>query len=414
MSHTDPLYRPPLIRLANRGGPLVASLGLISTSLDTKALMAEASRRARLTDFGPEDFVEPLEILCRSYLEEAKLNFVGIMSARTYLLRLLTNRLLMERDRRAHPQVAEQEITAPVYILGLPRTGSTLLFELLASDPRLRAPLSWEVMLPSPPPVAGVRDRRIRQVQRLLDWVDRIAPEFKKIHPVGAELPQECIAMSAQAFRSIQFHTTNYVPHYQAWLDSADLVPAYQYHRRMLQQFQARTPTARWLLKAPGHLFGPEALLATYPDAHIIQTHRDPLKVLGSIASHCASLRQAFSEDIDLEDIGATWSRLWALGLERTLAFRAANPALESRFLDVRYAELIANPFAVLEGIYAHLGLPFAPEIRARMEHYLVEHRQGRHGQHQYSLERYGLDPEREWARFKAYAESYGIEREAA
>ena len=119
----------------------------------------------------------------------------------------------------------------------------------------------------------------------------------------------------------------------------------------MLKQFQASTPTGRWLLKAPAHLFGPEALLATYPDARIIQTHRDPLKVLGSIASHCASLRQAFSEDIDLEDIGATWSRLWALGLERTLEFRSANPVLESRFLDVRYAELVSDPFAVLEGI---------------------------------------------------------------
>ncbi len=375
--------------------------------------MEEASRRARLTDFGPQDFVEPLEILTRSYVEEAKLNFVGMMSARTYLLRLLANRLLMERDRRVHPEVAEQEITAPVTILGLPRTGSTLLFELLATDPRLRAPLSWEVMLPSPPPVAGVHDRRIRQAQRLLDWVDRIAPDFKKIHRVGATLPQECIAMCAQAFRSIQFHTTNYVPSYQAWLDTADLEPAYRYHRRMLQQFQARTATGRWLLKAPGHLFGPAALLAIYPDAQIIQTHRDPLKVLGSIASHCASLRQAFSEDIDLEDIGATWSGLWALGLERTLEFRRNNPGCESRFLDVRYADLVANPFAVLEGIYDHLDLSFTAEVRARMQEYLDINRQARFGRHQYRLEDYGLDPEQEWPRFQAYAVGYGVEREA-
>ncbi|MEJ2132056.1 MAG: sulfotransferase [Gammaproteobacteria bacterium] len=414
MNYKDPRYRPIHVRLANRAGGALASLGLIRTELGASALLDEASRRTGLSDFGPEDFIEPLEILTRSYLEEARLNFVGVASARTYLLRLLTNRLQMERDRRAYPEVAGQEIVSPVYILGLPRTGSTLLFELLATDPRLRAPRSWEVMLPSPPPAPGRRDPRIRRAQRLLDWVDRIAPEFKKIHPIGAELPQECIAMSAQAFRSIQFHTTNDVPSYQRWLDGADLEPAYRYHRRMLQQFQALMPTERWLLKAPGHLFGPGALFATYPDAHVIQTHRDPLKVLGSVASHCASLRQAFSEHVDMADIGTTWSRLWAIGLERTLEFRRTHPAHASRFLDVRYAELVSDPLAVVQRIYAHIGLAMTEAARAGMARYLAEHRQGRHGRHEYRLADYGLDPEREWSRFETYAQRYGIEREAA
>lgn len=414
MSHKQFWYRPAHIRLANAAGGALAAAGVIGTDLGARALMDDASQRTGLTDFGPDDFIEPLEILTHAYAEEAKLNFVGLVSARTYLLRLLTNRLLMERDRALHGEIARQKITAPVYILGLPRTGSTLLFELLATDLRLRAPLSWEVMLPSPPPVPGDDGGRVRRARRLLAWVDRIAPEFRQIHPVGAELPQECIAISAQAFRSIQFHTTNYVPSYQAWLDTADLEPAYRYHRRMLQHLQARTPTERWLLKAPGHLFGPQALLATYPDARFIQTHRDPLTVLASIASHCASLRQAFSEEVDLREIGAEWSRLWALGLERTLEFRRANPGLEERFLDVRYAEFTADPFAVLERIYTHLDLDFTPETRARMQAYLERHRQARFGRHRYRLEDYGLDPEREWARFAAYAEGFGVEREAA
>ena len=386
-------YRPFHIRLANAGGALVTSMGCMERTLNPDDLLGLASRRTGLDDFGPGDFLEPFRLLVDCYNNEARLNFVGRMSAKTYLLQLLENRLRVERDRRQHPEITRQEIQSPVCILGLPRTGSTLLFELMAQNPALRAPTSWEVMLPSPPPRAErfQDDPRIRKAQRMFDWVDRIAPHFKHIHEVGARRPQECLPITSQAFRSIQFHTTNNVPTYQAWLNRADLVPAYQYHRRMLQHLQAFGPQGTWLLKAPCHLFGIEALFRVYPDARIVQTHRDPVRVIGSISSHCVSLRQAFSEHLDLATIGKTWCWLWSLGLELTMRFRRNHPELEHHFLDLPYEELTANPVAAVQKIHEHFGLPFNREAFARTRDYLAAHPKDCHGTHRYRLEDYGL-----------------------
>jgi hypothetical protein len=401
----NPRYRPLPVRVANTIGAAAASLRLVHRDMDTDELLEQARRTTGLDDFGPDDFLEPLRLLVRCYNSEAELNFIGRMSARTYLLQLLENRLLLERDRTAHPEITEQQIASPVFILGLPRTGSTLLFELMAQNTALRVPLSWEVMLPSPPPRAETfqYDPRIKKAQRMLDWVDRIAPEFKHIHEVGARLPQECLPIMTQAFRSIQFHTTNNVPTYQAWLNSVDLTPAYEYHRRMLQHFQAFGPQGAWLLKAPAHIFGIEALFKVYPDARILQTHRDPVKVIGSIASHCVSLRQAFSEHLNLEGIGSTWCCLWSMGLERTLKFRREHPELADRFLDVSYEDISSDPVAAVQRIHELFDLRFEDEAMGQARAYLAAHRKGRHGVHRYQLEDYGLSPARVGARFEGY-----------
>ena len=386
-------YRPLPIRLTNWVGCLAPSAAWTERILNPDRLMDLARRRTGLEDFGPADFQEPFRLLVECFNTEARLNFIGRLSARTYLLQLLENRLRLEEDRNRHPEIARQEIKAPVVILGLPRTGSTLLFELMAQNHALRVPMSWEVMLPSPPPRMETfqTDPRIGKAQRMFDWVDRIAPDFKHIHEVGACRPQECLPITAQAFRSIQFHTTYNVPTYQAWLNTADLTPAYDYHRRMLQHFQAFGPGGIWLLKAPAHLFGIEALFRIYPDARIVQTQRDPVEVIGSISSHCVSLRQAFSEHLDLDTIGSTWCWLWSLGLERTLKFRRDHPELTHRFVDFDYEDLMANPVASVRRIHERFGLPFDREALGRVRDYLVAHPRNRHGAHRYRLEDYGL-----------------------
>jgi hypothetical protein len=211
---------------------------------------------------------------------------------------------------------------------------------------------------------------------------------------VGARLPQECLPITAQAFRSIQFHTTNHVPTYQAWLNTADLTPAYTYHRRMLQHLQAFGPRGTWLLKAPCHVFGIEALFRVYPDARIVQTHRDPTRVIASISSHCVSLRQAFTEHLDLPAIGATWCWLWSLGLERTLAFRRDHPELKHRFLDLPYDELTTDPVAAVRRIHERFGLPFNREALGRCRDYLAAQPGRGRKPHRYRLEDYGLTTE--------------------
>jgi len=398
-------HRPLHIRLLNRFGSIGRNAECFGQSLDAAQLLEQARKRTGLDDFGVEDFVEPLRRLIDSYNSEARLNFVGWLAARSHLLQLLENRLRIEHDRKQHSQIADQEIHSPVVILGLPRTGSTLLFELMGQNPEFRSPLSWEVMLPSPPPRVDTfhSDARIARVRRLLGFVDRLAPDFQRIHPVGAGLPQECLPMLAQAFRSLQFHTTHNVPGYQAWLDAADLTPGYSYHRRMLQQFQAFGPRGIWLLKAPAHLFGIDALFRVYPDARIIQTHRDPVKVVGSICSHCATLRQAFSDHLDLADIGSTWCKLWSSGLQKAIRFRRDHPELAERFLDVYYEDLQEDPMAAVRRVYRHLGLGLGSQAVRIAHDHLKEHPQNAHGVHSYRVEDFGLAPDAVRACFDGY-----------
>ncbi len=380
-------HRPAWLRVVNALGRPLAMRQLTMDSL-----MRTAARRARSDDFGT-GFETGLARLLDALNGEARLNLVGWLAARTYLLQLLTNRALLEADRRRHLEIEVARVRAPLVITGLPRTGSTLLFDLLAQDPRLRAPMTWEATLPSPPPRAATFhcDGRIRRTQRMLDQIDRIAPRFQATHPVGATLPQECIAITAHAFQSIVFHILNDVASYQRWLNDQPLTAAYDYHRRFLQHLQAFAPEGRWLLKAPGHLFGLDALFGVYPDALVIVMHRDPTTVMASLASHCASLRQAFSERLDLRAIGRSWTDLWALGWRRQTSFRQRRPELDNRFLDVTYDDLMAAPMEQVAHIYSHFDLAFDDQLRQRMMAYLAAHPQHGHGRHTYALEDFDL-----------------------
>ena len=265
--------------------------------------------------YGAWDFAEPLERLLKSYRDEAALTTLGRITVRELIVSLLDNLLRMEAERAANPSIEQQRIAAPVFIIGLPRTGTTHLHGLISEDPANRAPLTWEVMYPAAPRSAADVARARSQAGTRLDWANRLAPEFMRIHPIAPDLPQECIAITAQVFMSIQFHTTHDVPSYQDWFEDASQRLGFDFHHRFLQHLQAKTtamdggsaanagaicgPGARWVLKAPGHLFALEGLLERYPDARIVHTHRDPLRVMASMASHATVLRRAFSDDAD-------------------------------------------------------------------------------------------------------------------
>jgi hypothetical protein len=388
--------RPFWLEVVNSGGGLLRRARVLSLTIDAAALKAAARRAVRLEDFGPDDFEQPLDLLARSCESEARLNFIGRCLMRSYLTRLLEHRLLLERDRRRHPEIAEQQIRAPIFISGLPRTGSTLLFELMGRNPALRAPRTWEVMFPSPPPRRENfdRDPRLPATRRQLNWLDRMAPEFQRIHAVGPARPQECIAITAHAFRSIEFYTMCNVATYQAWLNTADLGPAYECHYRLLQHFQAFGPRGRWVLKAPAHVFNLEALFRRYPDAQVVHLHRDPVEVLGSLLSLGAHLRGVFSDQVDRERLGETWCGLWAMGLKRMWDFRRQHPELRDRFHDVLYRDLVRDPLAAVEALHRRLDAPFSAAARERVAAHLAANPKGKHGVHRYRLEDYGLTPD--------------------
>ncbi|MGH7392449.1 MAG: sulfotransferase [Candidatus Rokuibacteriota bacterium] len=405
-----------LVRAFNTLGHALERVGLPVVDFDRESIVGEARARAGLHDFGGDEFHEPLRRLLEGYRTEARFTAVGRLAARRDTVSLLANRLRLVEDRRRHPAIADEAIRRPLFIVGLPRTGSTLLHHLLAQDPASRVLQAWEVMFPSPPPERSryETDPRIRRAERQLRWLDRMAPEFKAIHPLGARLALECIALMSYSFLSSRFHTTYHVPSYQEWLEQQDLRPAYELHRRALQHLQWRAPAERWILKAPSHLYGLDALFETYPDAVVVQTHREPLVVLASVASLTAVLQGAFTDRLDLGEIGHEVTRRWANGLERAVHLRQSGRVPGDRFLDVHYHDLLADPITVIRGIYARFDVPFTEEAERRMRRHLAGNPQGKNGMHRYSLATFGLDPEELTHRFKAYREHFGIRAERA
>jgi len=392
----------------NTGGRALRKLGAEPPSLELEDLLRAAERRAGASDLGVWPIEEPIERLLDSYRREAELTTLGRITVRELLVSLLENLLRLETERVANPDVERQAIADPVFIIGLPRTGTTHLHGLMSQDPDNRVPFTWEVMYPAARGTTAAEIDPVRaRTQARLDWANRLAPEFMRIHPIAPDLPQECIAIHAQAFMGIQFHTTHNVRSFQDWFerDSQDL--AYDFHRRLLQHLQAHRPGTRWVLKAPGHLFSLGALLRRYPNARIVQTHRDPLRVIASMASHATVLRRAFSDNADPREIAADWADRWARALDDFLAVRdRANPA---QFLDVAYESIERAPLETVERVYDFLGWPLTTTARAAVERFLAANPKDKHGVHRYTLEQFGLDPATLARRFRSYSERFEL-----
>jgi Sulfotransferase family len=405
-----------VIRAVNAAGRGLRRFGVEPVSLEERSLLEAACRETGLEDFGGDEFREPLRLVLHALQTEARLTLLGRLVARHDLLGLLTNRLRLTEDRKRHPGIAGQRIARPMFIIGLPRTGTTLLHHLISQDPASRAPRTWEVMAPSPPPedTGDETDPRIDRAERQLRWLDWLAPEFKAIHPVGARLAIECIAILSHSFLSSRFHTTYRVPSYQAWLKKQDMRPAYAYHRRFLEHLQWRTRGDRWVLKAPAHFYALDSLFAIYPDALVVQTHRDPRTALGSVASLTLSLQSAFAGPLDLAEIGREVVQSWTEGLARAMRVRQAGTIPAERFFDIHYHDLIADPIGTIRRIYTHFGLQLTAEAERRMRGHLAGNPQHKHGRHAYDLKRFALDGPSIDQSFRPYREFFAVDPEPA
>ncbi len=399
-------HRPLAVQLLNRAGGLLEKAGLLKLRAEESALMDAARKQTGLSDFGDDAFREPLRRLLASLENEARLNLMGKLAARQEIQQLLVNRLHLQRDRKAYPAIAEQKIVSPLFIIGLPRTGTTLLHSLLAQDPQNRVPLTWEVMYPSPPDKTDVK-QRIARTKSNLAWLDRLAPAFKSIHLTGAELPQECVAIMSHAFMSDEFDTLFNVPSYRSWFESCDMRPAYACHREFLQHLQFRLPAKHWVLKAPAHMLSLGALFDTYPDARIVQTHREPLDVIASTASLTVVLRSIFSDHVDPALIGREMSQFWAEMLETFMQLRENHPP--GRFFDLNYQEIVQDPLDAVRRLYLHFGDELSPEAEQRMRDFMVKNPKDKHGAHRYTMEQFGLDRAAESPRFDRYRERFQI-----
>lgn len=405
-STTFALSRTPLpVRVLNGCGEFLESAGFNRTAFDAESLIEEAKRRSGLAEFGAGEIREPLRRLLRSCFEEARLNLVGRLALRSDVVQTLCNRLRIERDRAAVSEIRVQRIVEPIVIIGLPRTGTTLLHTLLALDPDNRAPLTWEVMDP-PSLVQSEGDQaHIRRTARNLQYLNWLAPKFRNVHAVGALLPQECLGIMSYAFMSDQFDTMYNVPSYQAWLESQDLSPAYEFHHRFLQHLQVRDGEKRWILKAPTHMFSARELLTVYPEARIIQTHRAPMEVIASVASLMTILRSVFSNSVDPFVIGRQMADYWSGALNRFMHHRESIPS--ERIADLHFTEIQRDPMAAVRRIYEQFEMELSGEAESRMRDYLARQPAEQHGCHRYELGQFGLSAEAEAPRFEAYCERF-------
>lgn len=364
-------------------------------------LHASARKITGLDDFGADDYSDGLEALLDSYAREAALTPAGNKAQRALLRGGLVARLWSEDAWRRHPGHADVPLERPIFVTGLPRTGTTALHRLLTADPAHQGLEVWlaEVPRPRPPRDTWADDPVYRAIDAGYRRHHVENPEFMGVHYIAADTVEECWQLLRQSMRSISFESLAHVPSYSAWLAGQDWTPAYRRHRRNLQLIGMNDPGRRWVLKNPSHLFALDALLAVYPDALVVQTHREPRTAMASMCSLAAHATDGWSDVFTGATLGRDQLDLWSRGLAAFRAERARHDP--ARFADVHYDDFVRDPIGTVESVYARFGLPFGDDARAAMERLQAESAGGAaRPSHRYSLADFGLTPEEVDERF--------------
>ncbi len=381
--------------------------------LDEASLLAEAERATGLSDYGDDLWREPFGVYIKSLEEEAQLTLMGRLMARNDVILWLSTRLRVTDLLKRHPEILDEQIRAPMFIVGLPRSGTSILFELLWQDPAVGVPLMWEALQPCPPPEAETyaSDPRVEQAHHLFTQWSRVAPEFAGMHEMRGDIPSECGLLMAGTFISDHNASLHQTHSYSAWLASADYLPVYEYHKQILQILQWKNPRERWLLKAPEHQVHLDTLLAVYPDARIVQTHRDPLKCMASTTSMMGTLYYMRSDAPFNAEMfeNIIMGEATAQRLEHVMKQRESEVVPAHNIADSRYQDLMDDPIACIERTYTHFGMTLTDIARARMLDYLAEKPRGKFGAHTY-----GVDEARSSERvlFARYQAAYNVPNE--
>ncbi len=378
-------------------------------------LHASATRLTGLTDFGADEYVDGLAVLLSSYTRDEKLTQLGQKMSRVFLRDALAARLLSEDAWQRYPEHAAVKVEQPIFLMGLPRTGTTALHRLLTADPVHQGLELWLTQLPQPRPPREqwADDPFYVQMQEGYRQHHVEHPEFMGLHHLGADQPEECWRLLCQSMRSISFECLAHLPTYSSWLQSKDWTDAYRRHRRNLQLIGLNDTGKRWVLKNPSHLFALDELLSVYPDALIIQTHRLPRVVIGSACSLSAHATAGWSEKFVGAVIGADQLELWGRGLDEFMACRARYD--QSRFCDVWYDDFVTDPIATVESIYEYFKLELTGAAADAMRKMAAESvasgagvRRDASWRHHYSLEDFGLTAEQVDERFAGYLGTRG------
>jgi hypothetical protein len=403
----DRYRRPDWVRRVNAMGPAAGGAARL-VPLDVGELVDHARTSTGVQepgDLGDGDWEGRLRALVDA-VNGSDLHAVGRLMTREEMLRCLRTRLLLADDRRRRPAVADEVIEAPVVVTGPARSGTTILFELLGLDPGLRTPIATDVMHPVPPAGTSEHERRAMTEAEQELWAD-VQPEFAALHELRSDLPVECITICAPSFAGS--HWSMVLTDQGSW--SGDVAADLAFHRAVLQAVQHGRPSRRWLLKTPGYVFMLDDLLAAYPDACVVLTHRDPAKTMPSTVSTTAMVQWLRTDRVDLDGLSPLIGAVFSDALN-AIARRRRDGSLPGVYGDVLFAELMDDPVAAIDGAYAAVGRELTDEHRAAVTRYLEAKPRGKHGTHRYTAEEWGFDAATLHAELAPYISYFGVPTE--
>ena len=380
-------------------------------------LLAQARERTGFDDFGDDSFHEGLVALIDGADAAGTFNELGVAVLHDQAVGFLANRLAVEDCYQANPEIAEQEIAAPLFGLGMPRTGSTALSFLLAQDPRARSLLTWEANSPTPPPEPATYDTdpRIAEAAIQISLIDEMAPKFTSMLPSSPTGPTECLQILCLDFRSAMFAALGDNRHYDDWFAQCDMGSAYRYHERVLKLLQWKFEPRPWRLKTPAHMQSIDALLEVYPEATFVMTHRDVAQVIPSVVSLMDATSEMLREGPIAPDFAAKEGAFWERGMRKLLDYRDAGN--EDRFFDVDFEEMRADPIGEMRKLYAWLDIELTDEVSGRMATWWANNagaaRAEKQGVHTYSPEQYGIDLDALRSHFAFYNDRFITSRES-
>jgi hypothetical protein len=405
----NPQFSPEMTQMRAAVAPLAAQIRLARN-----VLLADAAAQTGLDDFGDRGFEERLDVILHGLREEAGLSAFGVVSSYSFLLQLLKNRLLIQDLLKRHPEIHDVRIERPICIVGLPRTGTTHLHNLMSADPGLRSLPYWESLEPvlpdSEPPVPGAPDPRITRTAAGLDVMHAMMPLFNRFHEMTVDHSHEEIQLLAIDFSTMLFESMYLMPSARDYYRAHDQTPHYQYMKTVLKVLQWLRGGTRWVLKSPQHLeqFGP--LVSVFPDATFVVTHRDPVAVTVSMAIFNTYAARMNGDRPDPLDYGRYWSARIQDMLSACVRDRDLLPA--ERSIDVRFHEFMADDFAMVQRIYALARQPMTPAVRAAMDAFLAVHPRGKYGAVVYDPATVGIDVAERRAALRFYVERFGLEEE--
>ena len=391
-------------QILNWAGPLVPSA---FPKVSSDRILKYAQKESNLSDWGEPSFIQALDVLCDSFKREARIIYTRRFAFLGDCVQRLITRMKVCRDIKDNPSILDKQIRKPLFVTGLPRTGTTFLHAMLARDPNARPLMHWEHWQPSPPPDPDnyENDPRIAPLVDAMNNFYEANPIFAKMHFVPGDGPDECNGLFLTSFsNNLYFYFYN-IPSYVEWYLNADMTDAYSFYKKELQLLSWKFKDRHWVLKAPSHLYFLDVLTKVFPDACVVQTHRDPCSVLPSACSLAYHTRKLSATMVRPRFIGKQWAAHLARAARKGIDARTITDP--KRFLDIKYKDLVADPIATVKRIYAYFDYAWSDVFEENLKKYIAENKQHKHGKHRYTLEQFGLDPKKIHRQFNDYCEAY-------